>query len=81
MPADGNHLDDTAPGRKPPSREELAWEWLRHLIHLRLAEPTPERKAIWFYQIEAAERAFLRACGEGSQRRILAPERGPIRES
>jgi hypothetical protein len=44
------------------SEQERAWEWLRYLIVRRLAEPTPERKALWFYHIEEASRTFVELC-------------------
>ena len=47
---------------KPPAVAE--WEWLQYLLQRRLDEPTPERKALWFYHIEDAMRAFIAACGE-----------------
>jgi hypothetical protein len=42
----------------------LAWAWYRYVLQRRLMEPTPERKALWFYHIEDAKRAFVQACGE-----------------
>ena len=54
----------STPSIRSETTPESAWAWLRYLILRRLGEPTPERKALWFYHIEDAERAFARACGE-----------------
>ena len=43
---------------------DTAWVWYRYILQRRLMEPTPERKALWFYHIEDAKRAFVQACGE-----------------
>lgn len=53
-----------APSIRSETTPETAWAWLHYLIERRLAEPTPERKALWFYPIDDAMSAFVRACGE-----------------